>query len=84
MKQHRTALVIDVTKGFDGDFKERVNRLLQSVNGQNIKVDIFHFDGSNVKPGAPPTPAGTTSTVDIDAWAASQGYDQLVISKPGK
>lgn len=47
-RNHRTLLVIDARGGFTSDQKERVNRLLQSVNGANIKVDIAHLTGDAV------------------------------------
>ena len=44
-KNHRTLLVIDARGELNSEAKERVNRLLQSVNGPNIKVDIAHLTG---------------------------------------
>lgn len=44
-RTHRTALVVDVRRGIDGEFEERVKRLFQSVNGSNIKCDIFNLTG---------------------------------------
>lgn len=44
-KTHRTALVIDVRRGISSTYEERVKRLLQSVNGSNIKCDIFTLTG---------------------------------------
>ena len=112
-KTHRTALVIDARKGFAGSFKERAERLLQSVNGSNIKVDVFHIVGDTVTAGAPKASAATASastapvpgeitlipgapgqytikgaTVslldELTAWSAKAGYDQLILTTPGK
>lgn len=89
-KNHRTALLIDASKGFANPFAERVNRLLQSVNGPNIKVDVYHLGvGGNVtlQEGAPTsTPAyGSATTVEAaEAQLRAQGYDQILVSKPGK
>lgn len=44
-KSHRTALVVDVRRGITSDFENRVKRLLESVNGSNIKCDIFTLSG---------------------------------------
>ena len=40
-REHRTACVIDTRGGASGEFKERYNRLLESLNGQNIKADVY-------------------------------------------
>jgi hypothetical protein len=87
-KSHRTALFIAPASN-----SERVNRLLESLNGDNIKVDVYR-------------PVATTSTVvqrvendgngvssygsdaaefDVDAIrkeAAAAGYDQILFSVP--
>lgn len=44
-RNHRTALVLDVRRGIDSTFEERAKRLLESVNGPNIKCDIFTLTG---------------------------------------
>lgn len=90
-REHRTALVIDIRSGVTSDFKERYNRLLQSVNGPNIKTDVFTLRGNVAQTGpglvsGPPelsaaadVPAGE---IDLAAWAAELGYVQLVVSTP--
>lgn len=89
-KNHRTALLIDASKGFANPFKERVERLLQSVNGTNIKVDVYHLGvGGNVTlqegaPSATPAFASATTVEAAEAQLRSQGYDQILVSKPGK
>lgn len=44
-RTHRTALVVDVRRGVDSEYEERVKRLFASVNGSNIKCDIFNLTG---------------------------------------
>lgn len=88
-RNHRTALVIDVRNGVTPDFTERYKRLLESVNGDNIKVDVYTLRSSNSSAGGPSLVRGTPDNnssappapeIDLAAWAAEQGYDQLLIS----
>lgn len=44
-RSHRTALVVDIRRGVDKEYEQRVKRLFESVNGDNIKVDIFTLSG---------------------------------------
>lgn len=53
-RTHRTALVVDIRRGTDPEFEERVTRLFQSVGGKQvsnyngdsgIKVDVFTLTG---------------------------------------
>lgn len=84
VRSHRTALVIDVSKsGSKGDFQERYNRLLQSVNGANIKVDVYTFDGVTLRPGAPDAADGVEadSTSSLEEFAAKLGYSQLLVDR---
>lgn len=89
-RNHRTALVIDVRNGVTAEFTERYNRLLQSVNGPNIKVDVFTLSGNSIGasgglvPGAPGASASSAGAeIDLQAWAKSLGYAQLlVVSNP--
>lgn len=98
-RAHRTALIVDVTDADSAksDYEERVERLFQSVNGPNIKVDIFTFDGRGVvaapgggglRPGKPtfgsPTPAaaGALSLADAQDWARGLGYTQILVVAP--
>lgn len=91
-KNHRTALLIDASKGFTNPFAERVNRLLQSVNGSNIKVDVYHLGAASsvALNDGPPAAAASTSVASAttleqaEATLRSQGYDQILVSKPGK
>jgi hypothetical protein len=78
-RHHRTLLVIDARGGFTGDQKERVNRLLQSVNGVNIKVDVAHLTGdavASVAPGANPFASAPVK--------ASTGVPTLVSGLPAE
>lgn len=84
-RKHRTALFVDAAKrAANSEYRERSDRLIQSVNGSNIKVDVFEVDGSVVRPLGT-TPSSTpTSEPDLQAWATSQGYTQVLVSQPGK
>ena len=89
VRNHRTALVIDTRNGVDSKFQERYKRLLQSVNGENIKVDIFTLRGNAAAtgpalvPGSPDDSAPAdvpAADIDLNAWAAGLGYDQLLVT----
>lgn len=90
-RNHRTALVIDVRNGASADFQNRYERLLESVNGDNIKVDVFTLRGNLVQSG-PALVAGAPGSaepdfeeveeIDLKAWARSLGYTQLLLSIP--
>lgn len=93
-RKHRTALFIDAVSPANGAFQERVNRLLQSVNGSGIKTDIHVVSpgsGASVQTVtqyADSVDLASTSAdaeLDVDAlkaWAKGQGYDQVLISVP--
>jgi len=90
-REHRTALVIDVRNGVSSDFENRYKRLLESVNGDNIKVDVFTLRGNLVAsgpalvsgaPGCSDEPDDAEQEIDLKAWAASLGYTQLLLSIP--
>lgn len=88
-RKHRTALVIDTRNGVDSAFRERYKRLLQSVNGPNIKVDVYTLrpnaiaTGPALVPGEPESstaPDVPAASIDLNAWASGLGYDQLVVT----
>lgn len=91
-RQHRTALFVDARDL--SKFEERANRLLQSLNGQNIKVDVFSVrpgngNGGVVRvTGSPGSLAvDFDSVVDFDAselsaWAKSKGYEMVLFAAP--
>lgn len=93
-KFHRTALVIDARKGFTGEFAERVGRLLQSLNGGNIKVDIYTLGPvpavqttTGFTAGPPNTVTAHTSVSapsidDVKGQLRSAGYAQILTSEP--
>lgn len=88
MKSHRTALIVDTTKGYSGKFQERVNRLLNSVNGPNIKVDVYTKQSSareTITPGAPSQTASSSpaATTDPQSFAKGLGYDLVLVATPG-
>lgn len=82
-KTHRTLLVAD-GESDNGVYAERINRLRESVNGENIKVD----EAVATKHGiVAPHEAATAGSVDLVeqfrqalAKAKELGYDQLVFS----
>lgn len=86
-RDHRTAVVVDLTSGNPGDRYERVNRLFQSVNGANIKADLFAFDGhtlrrvTNADEVFYATEHAAEMSPSLDDWATEAGYTQLVVSR---
>lgn len=73
-RNHRTLLVIDARGGFTSEQKERVNRLLQSVNGSGIKVDIAHLDGEgSVTSGSNPFDTSAKASVSSEGLALKAG-----------
>lgn len=79
-RKHRTALVVDARKGVN---TERLNRLLQSVNGTGIKVDVFTLGqpvGPGLVAGAPNATQTAVGDVDVDvaASAKASGFSMLV------
>ncbi len=92
-RDHRTALVIDIRNGITPEFRERYRRLLQSVNGENIKVDVYTLrdnvtgDGPGLIPGTPDQyapPIQPSQEIDLSEWAESLGYDQLLMASSPK
>ncbi len=88
-REHRTCLVIDVRNGITSEFRERYQRLLQSVNGPNIKVDVYTLrdnvtgDGPGLVPGTPDqyaAPLQPSQEIDLSEWAESVGYSQLLVT----
>lgn len=84
---HRTALVIDASNP-SSSFKERVNRLLQSLNGPNIKVDVYTYGpktSSAVTAGPPSWESSSVESSDFPSAVqevASKGYVQVLTSQP--
>lgn len=83
-RKHRTVCVVDFT-GADAAFIERARRLQESVNGPNIKVDFVSVNNGVARSGFhPPTETVAGSDGDIQAWAKSAGYTQVLLSSPGR
>lgn len=92
-RSHRTALFVDA-RDLDGEFEERTNRLLQSLNGNNIKVDVFAVRGGSPASGVvrvSGSPGSLSDSVagpssfsgsDLSAWAGERGYVQVLLSVP--
>lgn len=86
-KSHQTALFIA-----PGTHKERTNRLLESLNGKNIKVDVYRpvttttsvvarVNDAGVG-GSPSVPAAEFD-LDLAVKAAREaGYNQILVSVP--
>lgn len=83
-RKHRTVCVVDFT-GADAAFIERAKRLRESVNGPNIKVDFVSVNNGVARSGFyPPTETPTGGDSDIQAWAESAGYTQVLLSRSGR
>lgn len=86
-REHQTVLFVDAQQRANSDkYRERSDRLIQSLNGDNIKVDIFEVDGLTIRPlGMADSPSeATTTDDDLRAWAAGIGYSQVLVSMPAK
>jgi hypothetical protein len=86
-RNHRTALFVDAAKrANDKEYRERSDRLIQSLNGDNIKTDIFEVDGLTVRPlGSTAKESNSAATEDdLRSWAAKTGYTQVLVSMPAK
>lgn len=94
-RDHRTALFIDVgeeARSTDGFLSDRVRRLLESVNGSNIKVDVYKVASSGeagvVRVASideildTAVDVGEFPASELSSWAAERGYTQVLISLP--
>lgn len=87
-RTHQTAVVINVRDGVRDQYRNRFQRLLQSVGNQNIKVDVFTLKnggGASLVAGAPDDTSAATDTSDVDvkAWAKDLGFNMLIeVSDP--
>lgn len=90
-RKHQTAVVIDVRNGASPAFVNRYTRLLQSLNGQNIKADIYTLrgnatsDGPGLVFGTPDefvSPDQPAQEIDLQEWANEQGYTMLLVAVP--
>lgn len=88
-RSHQTALVIDTRAGVSSAFQNRYNRLVESVNGANIKADIYTLRGNvaetgpGLVKGTPDqfvAPEGDEAEIDLVAWAAEQSYTLLLVA----
>lgn len=82
-KNHQTLVVADGVSD-RAEYANRINRLKQSVGGDNIKVDIAVATPSGLVPDGAPAPAQSADPVDQFAQALAVarelGYNQLVFS----
>ena len=77
-RKHRTALVVDIRDGVDNEFRERVARLQQSVNGDNIKADLYTLSDAGLQPGINLDHNAGVPASDIDVELANAGYVQVL------
>lgn len=84
-KNHRTALFINVAADSSSDFRERSARLVESVNGSNIKVDVYSVDPfGNITNGLVfPSAQPEAVAVDVQSLATAAGYTQVLTSSQG-
>src|SRR5689334_7012030 len=87
-KSHRTALVIDGDSLSSEVYAERAGRLLQSLNGSNIKTDVFVARNGEIVRLADPKSLVIPEAAPFDASEAiaevsALGYDQVLVSQPG-
>ena len=89
-RSHRTALFIDGDSLGNETYRERVERLLQSLNGPNIKTDLFSVASGNGVSGVvrisslsdvASGPSAKVTDAELLEWASGQGYDQVLFSK---
>lgn len=89
-KTHRTALLIDAADS-TSTYQERARRLLESLNGSNIKVDVFTTatgGGTNINRLEDPKQLDVSNADDFfnpsefHEWASARGYDQILVSLP--
>jgi|GEM_PF-2682956 len=84
---HRTMLVVQIDDSFDGEYKERVQKFIYSLNRpETIKADIFvMFDGvlekldnkASIKPRGKKT--GGKSIKELSKFAKKAGYTQVCV-----
>ena len=91
-KNHRTLVVFEVAAPPNYTFAERVCRLLQSLGGENIKVDLAAASDGVIRPlGIVPSPwLSVDQTIrlfqgdhpggaNIKEFAESMGYDMFIV-----
>lgn len=81
-RSHRTALFVEVSADSSSAFRERTARLAQSLNGTNIKVDVYSKDlaTGRVSKGINFPAAVSFDDSDVVELARQAGYTQTLIS----
>ena len=82
-RSHRTALFVEVSADSSSAFRERSARLVESLNGSNIKVDIYSQDTATgaVSEGLNfPAAAAELDSEDVLSLAREAGYIQALVS----
>ena len=87
-RSHRTALVVDGDALNDVVFQERVRRLEQSTNGQQIKVDYYVRQGDVLTRVSsfseiPEAPVEEEEGDDVKSLLSGLGYVQILIDVSG-
>jgi hypothetical protein len=85
-RKHRTMVVIEIDENYSGDYRERVERFIGSLNKpETIKADVFvMFDGvleplesHLIKPKGKLT--GSRSMRNLRKFASKAGYVQVCL-----
>lgn len=85
-RKHRTMVVVQLDESFSGDYKERVERFLESINRRDtIKADVFilfdgvleHIDSNLIKPKG--KKSGGRSQKSLHKFATESGYTQVCL-----
>ncbi len=81
-RSHRTALFVEVSADSSSDFRERTARLAESLNGSNIKTDIYSKDVATgrVSAGLNFPVAASFGSSDVLELAREAGYTQALVS----
>ena len=88
-RSHRTALFVDGNKLSAHEYAERAGRLIESLNGGQIKVDLFVVrDGQATRISsradlAAPQPSSAFPHDALVAAARDAGYTQVLTSTQG-
>lgn len=77
-REHRTAVFIRTGASDEAEYSERWNRLLQSFNNTNIKVDIYFYSDGKKPVGAPEN----FLEGDIHKFARDMGYVMKMVVTP--
>ena len=80
-RNHRTAVFVR-TDSDAAEYRERVDRLVSSLNGENINADIFSVSNGNVTKGLVWPTASSVNDGDLVGQATEAGYVQAIVVNP--